>query len=185
MATNINMQVGRRLRELRAERKLTIKALSEMTGVSQSMLSAIEKGDRSPTLTILNKINDGLRISLSALLDEEQGDVQELYLQENMKRIPFKKDCMLTMLLEYNANARIEVMRQEIKPHTRWDSEAAVGGQVWEYCFPIAGTLTMEVNARRVQVRTGDAFAFLSDKPHAYINETDENVVVFLINSYR
>ena len=43
----------------------------------------------------------------------------------------------------------------------------------------------MEVNARRVQVRTGDAFAFLSDKPHAYINETDENVVVFLINSYR
>jgi len=187
MATNINLQVGKRLRELRTERKLTIKALSELTGVSQSMLSAIEKGDRSPTLTILNKINDGLKISLSALLDAEKDDSWEmkLYPREEMKHIPFKRDCMLTMMLEYNANARIEVFRQDLKARTRWDSEAAVGGEVWEYCMPISGTLTVEISGKSVNIRTGDVFTFLSDKPHAYINNTDEDISVILINSYR
>lgn len=184
MATDINEQVRRRLRELRMERRLTFKGLSKITGVSQSMLSAIEKGKRSPTLTILNKINGGLRISLSELLDEEKGNTQELYLQENMKQIPFKKNCLLTMMMEYNDRARIEVMRQEIQPHTRWDSVAVADSQVWEYCFPILGTLTMEINGERTVVRAGDGFAFLSDKPHAYVNETDENLVVILINSY-
>ena len=182
---DINESIGIRLRELRMQRQLTLEALSEMTGVSVSMLSAIERGRKSPTLTILNKINSGMQISLSELLNKASEDGRRLIRAHEMKIIKVKKGCELRMLLEYNPRNRFEVMRQEIAPHSRWDSEPRFGGDIMEYCLPIQGSLIAEVANERYRVESGEVLSFISNVHHAYINDGEEPLVVILINAYR
>lgn len=47
--------IGKKLKLLRKERKLTLKSLAEQTGVSISFLSQVERGKSSVTLESLKK----------------------------------------------------------------------------------------------------------------------------------
>ena len=60
--------IGSRLREIRKSRKLNLRDVSQLSGVSRSMLSKIETGRSSPTATTLGKISEGLGISISQLV---------------------------------------------------------------------------------------------------------------------
>src|SRR5687768_6902587 len=60
--------VGPRIRALREALGLSLRELAERTGVSAPMLSQVERGETSPTLTVAAKIAAGLELSLSQLL---------------------------------------------------------------------------------------------------------------------
>ncbi|MGH2784652.1 MAG: helix-turn-helix domain-containing protein, partial [Actinomycetota bacterium] len=66
--------VGRRVRALREARGLSLRDLTQRSGVSAPMLSQVERGETSPTLAIAQRIAHGLDLSLSTLLrlDEER-----------------------------------------------------------------------------------------------------------------
>ena len=49
----LSKRLAKRLKEARKERALSLDALSKLSGVSRSMLSAIERSESSPTVAIL------------------------------------------------------------------------------------------------------------------------------------
>lgn len=63
-----------RLQESRKGKGLTQKQLSELTGISEVMISQYERGIRSPKLTQLKKFADALNVTTNYLsgIDEEQ-----------------------------------------------------------------------------------------------------------------
>ncbi|MEO8316557.1 MAG: XRE family transcriptional regulator [Pseudomonadota bacterium] len=61
---DINERIARRLSQLRSECRLTIDALSARSGVSRAMISRIERGECSPTATLLNNLAIGLGVLL-------------------------------------------------------------------------------------------------------------------------
>ncbi|MGW9213398.1 helix-turn-helix domain-containing protein [Embleya sp. NPDC055664] len=68
-------EVAPRLRRLRAERGLTLAALSETTGISKSTLSRLESGQRRPTLELLLPLAGVYRVPLDDLVGApEVGD---------------------------------------------------------------------------------------------------------------
>jgi transcriptional regulator with XRE-family HTH domain len=69
------LAVGPRIRALREGMDLSLRDLAERSGVSAPMLSQVERGDTSPTLSVAAKIAAGLELSLSQLLrlDESEG----------------------------------------------------------------------------------------------------------------
>jgi XRE family transcriptional regulator of biofilm formation len=50
-----------RLKEFRKKKGLTIRELSEMSGVSKSHISKIENGESDPTFTVMCKLAAALR----------------------------------------------------------------------------------------------------------------------------
>jgi transcriptional regulator with XRE-family HTH domain len=52
------------LRELRRFRKITIKHLVTLTGISRNTLSRIEQGKANPTVETLEKIESALNIKI-------------------------------------------------------------------------------------------------------------------------
>lgn len=56
-----------RLREVRTEKGMTIRELSEASGVSKSHINYIEKEDTRPTLTILCQLAKALNVKVSEL----------------------------------------------------------------------------------------------------------------------
>ncbi len=60
-------EFGASLRILRKQHKLSLKELSEKTGISVSFLSSIERGEKSPTLDTLLKLSSAFNINISEM----------------------------------------------------------------------------------------------------------------------
>lgn len=68
--------VGRRIRHRRKAAKLTLAALTAMTGIAPTQLSLFENGRREPRLSQLEAIGAALGVSLGDLLSDEPPDVR-------------------------------------------------------------------------------------------------------------
>lgn len=84
------MKIGNQIRQLRSEQQLSLEELAALTGVSRSMLSAIERDAKSPTLRTLTQIASGLGVNLGALLGEAASEPVIVYRQSdrNIERDP-------------------------------------------------------------------------------------------------
>ncbi len=60
------MHIEIKLREIRKSRHISLDKLSELTHISKSHLSNIERGEKEPTLSIL------IRIALALKIDEKE-----------------------------------------------------------------------------------------------------------------
>src|SRR5579872_1152381 len=69
MTVTISERLAARIRQIRAERSLTLEAFAEASGVSRSMISLIERGESSPTAVVLEKLATGLGVALATLFD--------------------------------------------------------------------------------------------------------------------
>lgn len=67
--------VAKRIRYFREKKGLTVNALANLAGISQSYLRDIELGNKIPTVEYLEYICGALKITLVAFFDvEEEGD---------------------------------------------------------------------------------------------------------------
>jgi transcriptional regulator with XRE-family HTH domain len=62
----------RLLRGERVRRKLSKYAVSKRSGVSQSMLSLVERGLRNPTMELMIRIADGIGSDLPGIIKKAQ-----------------------------------------------------------------------------------------------------------------
>lgn len=65
------MTVAENLKAIRKKRRLSQEQLEIRSGVSQSGISAIERGERVPSIDTLKLLAQGLRVPLDELLTEE------------------------------------------------------------------------------------------------------------------
>ncbi|SJZ75024.1 helix-turn-helix domain-containing protein [Selenihalanaerobacter shriftii] len=65
------MTLGKRIRDFRKERGLTLKELSKQIGISYSFLSAIERNIKKPSLTTIKQVADTLNIPITYLFSDE------------------------------------------------------------------------------------------------------------------
>src|SRR3954467_14384869 len=74
---------GLRVKALREAMGLSLRDLSSRSGVSAPMLSQVERGETSPTLTVAERIAEGLERRLSPLLRlDEEGSVSVVRKEE-------------------------------------------------------------------------------------------------------
>src|ERR1035441_7999664 len=65
--------IGARVKALRESAGLSLRDLAERSGVSAPMLSQVERGETSPTLTVAVRIAHGLDLRLDRLLRLDEG----------------------------------------------------------------------------------------------------------------
>jgi transcriptional regulator with XRE-family HTH domain len=68
VSTDIRIQLGRRVRELRLKKSWTQVEMADFLGMDRSYLSEIETGKKDPSLTMLRHLAQGLSVSLAELL---------------------------------------------------------------------------------------------------------------------
>ncbi len=65
------VDVGKRLKELREERRMSIRDVSRQSGISANALSMIERGLTSPSVSTLYRLADALRVPITAIFRAE------------------------------------------------------------------------------------------------------------------
>ncbi len=69
--------VGRVIARLRAEKGVTQEILSGLSDIGRTHLSAIERGERKPTLETLFRISNALDMPMSAIVAEIEKELRE------------------------------------------------------------------------------------------------------------
>ena len=69
---NMNILLGRRIRTLRTEEKLTQQELGEKADINYKFLGEVERGQQNPSFQVLVKIAAALNIELPELFRFEQ-----------------------------------------------------------------------------------------------------------------
>jgi len=59
---------GRNVRRKRQDRKITLEALADQVGLSYSYLGEIERGRRNPTLAVVERLAEALKVDPGDLL---------------------------------------------------------------------------------------------------------------------
>jgi transcriptional regulator with XRE-family HTH domain len=65
---NVSRDVARLLREERVRRELSMNGLAKKSGLSQQMVSYVERGMRNPTLDTLLRMANALNVDLWKLI---------------------------------------------------------------------------------------------------------------------
>ncbi|WP_290054854.1 helix-turn-helix domain-containing protein [Amycolatopsis solani] len=169
--------LGRRLHELRADRGLALSALAGAAGVSVSMLSAIERGEKTPTVVVLSRIADGLGLSLSRLLADLETDRVIVRRAAEQEHIAEPGGWHRTVLTPVVPGVNFEWIRTTLPPHCDAGEFPAYAPGSHEFVAVESGVLCLGVGETDHVLSAGDSLYFPADAPHSYANRGDEECV--------
>lgn len=78
-ANLVSEDVGKKLRSLRKARRLSIRALAELSELSVNTLSLIENGKTSPSVNTLHQLAQSLNVPITAFFENEQHKKRVVY----------------------------------------------------------------------------------------------------------
>jgi transcriptional regulator with XRE-family HTH domain len=177
--------VGPRVRALREGMDLSLRDLAERSGVSAPMLSQVERGETSPTLTVAGRIASGLELRLSQLLRlDEGGSVSVVRPPE--RRGGGADGHRWEVLTPPLPGQRAEVSCHTLQPGARTggpgDPPMHEPGSR-ETSLVQRGRLTFVCDDARHALAEGDCVTFDADLPHHFENPGEEEAVLLAVVS--
>jgi transcriptional regulator with XRE-family HTH domain len=167
-----NGAVGPRVRALRDSMDLSLRDLSERSGVSAPMLSQVERGETSPTLAVAEKIAAGLELTLSQLLRLDE-DRHVVVVRSGERRARRRGGHLVEELTPPLPGQRADVSVHTLAPG------AATGGPAdppihepgsRETAVVLEGKLDLFIDGARHQLGADDSVTFDADLAHHFEN---------------
>ena len=172
--------LGGRIRRERARRGLSLNELAAKAGVSRSMLSAVERGSKAPTVLVLDRIATGLDTSIARLLGDEQAGRVVVLRHDEQEVARDRAGWERRILSPVLPGVEFELMRTTIgagvdagvfSPH-------AAGSR--EYLAVERGTLRLTLDGVPHTLRAGDSIYYAGDCRHAFANPGTQPCVYYL-----
>lgn len=161
------------IKTIREQKKLTLDAASELTGVSRSMLAQIEKGDVNPTISVLWKIANGYKVSFTSLVEKKTDEITVI---RQADQTPLKEDngrYLNYPIFAFNEKTLFETYRIVIEPSGRLAAQSHLNGSE-EYITVFAGEVEIVIADESFHLSKGDSIRFSANVPHTYHNTSSE-----------
>jgi transcriptional regulator with XRE-family HTH domain len=179
-----NGAVGARVRALRESLDLSLRDLSERSGVSAPMLSQVERGETSPTLAVAEKIAAGLELTLSQLLRLDE-DHHVVVVRGGKSRRRRRGGHLVEEL-----TPPLPGQRADVSVHTL-AAGASTGGPAdppihepgsRETAVVLHGEVDLFIDGTRHQLGADDSVTFDADLPHHFENNgSDEARLIAVV----
>ncbi|MEC3977843.1 helix-turn-helix domain-containing protein [Amycolatopsis sp. H20-H5] len=173
-------ELAQRLQRLRAERGLSLAGLGERCSVSVSMLSAIERAAKAPTVVVLARIADGLEVSLTALLEDASDRRLVVRRRDEQESADHADGWRRVVLSPVVAGVNFELVRLTLPPHCDAGEFPAYARGSHEYLAVEEGTLQLTIGERTVLMEAGDSAYFEADQLHRFANPADVPCAYYL-----
>lgn len=166
--------VGPRVKALREAMGLSLRDLAERSGVSAPMLSQVERGETSPTLSVASRIARGLELSLSQLLRlDETHHVVIVSKDQRRQSGGTSKGHSYEMLTPPLPGQRVSLSEHTLEPGaiTGGEGESPIhepGSR--ETVLLQQGELDLVIDGDRRSLTKGDSVTFDADLPHHFEN---------------
>ncbi|MER5893033.1 XRE family transcriptional regulator [Streptomyces sp. NPDC001876] len=170
----LTQSLARNLKRWRSERGFTLDALAARAGVSRGMIIQIEQARTNPSVGTTVKLADALGVSITTLLDYEQGSQVRLVPESQAVRMwSTEAGSWTTLLVGTEARGPIELWSWHLMPGEGSASDPHPEGTV-ELLHVTSGELTLIVDGAEHSVPAGTSATFEAHVPHSYRNDGTE-----------
>jgi XRE family transcriptional regulator, regulator of sulfur utilization len=163
-------ELGRRVRDERMRRGLSLQQLSQRSRVSRSMISAIERATKAATVIVLDRIATGLNTSLSRLLEKETG-ARVILLRHNRQKVAkVASGWERRILSPVLPGVEFEFMRTTLGPSVDAGVFLPHARGSREYVAVEKGTLLLTLDGDPHTLNAGDSIYYDGDCMHGFAN---------------
>jgi transcriptional regulator with XRE-family HTH domain len=174
-------ELGRRIRARRHAQGLALEQLAEMSGVSRSMVSDVERGTKTPTVLVLDKLATALLTSIARLLDEPAADPVVVLRNADQRVVRDPAGWERRILSPVLPGVEFEFMRTVLGPGVDAGEFSPHQPGSREYVAVDRGRLSLTIDGRMSTLETGDSVYFPGDRRHAFANHEDTECVYYLV----
>ena len=180
---NIVSYVGKRMREIRIRKGLTLKEVAQHARVTPSLISQLERGKANPSLSVLSLIANCLEVSVASLLDGDatRADRSPVLHKRNRKTLITTGNAR-HQLLSQHCDLNCEFILNEWAPGTS-ASSGEVRHEGVECGLLLQGQLKVILGQKCYALKAGDSITFPSTTPHKIYNPGRETAVTVWVNS--
>lgn len=173
-------ELGTRIRVERRSRGLSIERLAELSGISRSMVSEVERGAKTPSVLVLDRLATALGTSIARLLDEPARETPRVLRRAEQRVLRDPSGWERRILSPVLPDVEFEFMRTTIGPGVDAGEFAPHSPGSREYVAVESGRLRLTVDDRPHALDAGDSVYYPGDRRHAFANDGDTDCVYYL-----
>lgn len=170
------------LRRCRREKDLSLEQLADLSGVSRSMISKIERGESVPSTVVLSRLAEALGVTFSRLM-APASDREVLHIPASRQPVlrdeasGFQRRCLSPVL----PGRGIDWVLNTLPAGAGTGEFVAHKRGVSEYVFVLHGCLRVNIGERAIILKEGDSLYFEADAGHSFTNIGEGDCHYFLV----
>ncbi len=177
-AARKSLPIGRRLKKLRKDRKLTLKHLANETGLAPSYISSVEKGEVIPPVAVLLQLSKALGIDSSLLLQAERKMAGKKKEEDDQRRTDSYSYENLT---PQAGSKHLKAFRVFIEPRSEHRAGASYQHQGEEFQYVLTGKVEVMIGESRNVLEPGQSIHFDSSIVHKLRNLSAERAELIVV----
>jgi transcriptional regulator with XRE-family HTH domain len=170
------------IRHFRKKSQFSLEKLAEVSGVSRSMISKIERCETVPSTVILSKLAEALGVTFSQLMAPAV-DREVIHIPAARQPIlrddqtGFQRRCLSPVL----PGRGVDWVLSTLPANTSTGPFVAHRRGFEEYLFVLRGKLKADIGKEQVLMNEGDSLYFQADVDHSFTNVGRGECQFFLI----
>jgi transcriptional regulator with XRE-family HTH domain len=177
----ISVNVGKRIKELREARKLSMRQLAYESGISANALSNIERNRTSPTVSTLYKLAGSLNVPITSLFQDKSTGLDLVFKKADERtRLAFPRGLWEGMGGEdFVSNVEPFILTLESGANSGPYPIEHSGN---EFVICLRGVIEYQVENQTYKLEPGDSLLFSAHQLHRWRNpgNTVANVMIVL-----
>ena len=154
-----NLRFGERIKERRTELTLSLRDLAEITDLSTTFLSGLERGQANPTLASARRIAHALKVPLHRLLaDSAEGDV--VVTKDRRRQMLFPDSHVKYEILTPQLTRKMVLFLVRRASRGRQHHAAAIGRTHGRVHRGMEGDIEIQLAGQVYQLGEGDSIYF-------------------------
>jgi transcriptional regulator with XRE-family HTH domain len=172
--------VGGRLREARQGRGMTLDGVARETGLTKSFVSAVERGETSPSIGSLYRICEVLGVAVASLFETAPAPESNVVRRTDVRGVSFGGEGVENLVLSPRGERRAQVIETHIAPG------GSPGPEPWSHSGELViatvleGAVEFRFGERTTTLQAGDTVSYSPAEPHSWRNPDGENPAVAL-----
>ena len=177
------LEVSRRIKEYRIEKRLTLQELAERSNVSKGLISQIENGRSIPSLPVLFGIIQSLEIAVSSFFEGLNLEASPVIVQRKKDYESFTKEDAKGFLYKRIFSksvpaSTVDFVLLELNKNSKREE---VCTEAFEFKYLIQGQCEYLINDEKYLLHEGDSLFFDGRLPHLPKNTGTEKCIMLIV----
>ncbi len=154
-----NLRFGEQIKVRRLELTLSLRDLAEMTDLSATFLSALERGQANPTLASARRIANALGVPLHRLLTDSAED-SLIVTKDQRRQMTFPDSHVKYEILTPQITRKMVLFQVGLPPEAGNIMQQPLAEPTEECIVVLAGQIEIQLSGQTYELKTGDTIYF-------------------------
>ncbi|KFC10566.1 transcriptional regulator [Trabulsiella guamensis ATCC 49490] len=178
---NVNQRISARLRIERESRGWSLSELAERAGVSRAMVHKIERGESSPTATMLGRLSGAFGLSMSTLIARAEMQEGKLLRRENQPVWRDPQSHYLRRHVSPRSDLPIDLVEIELPAGSDIPMPASSYALARQLIWLQQGELVFIEGDTRHEMKAGDCLELGPPNDCRFVNETKQSCIYLVV----